>query len=104
MPIFDPFMSNQALAARIGHDVAGTTMLSATKSKGSATKLGDLIFGNWADFILCKWGSMMIETTREGGTAWANHEMQIKVTTETDFAIKRKESFIIAPYTISANQ
>lgn len=104
MPIFDPFMSNTALAARIGHDIAGTTMLSATKAKGSATKLGDLIFGNWADFILCKWGSMMIETTREGGTAWANHEMQIKVTTETDFAIKRKESFVIAPYAISANQ
>lgn len=103
MPLFDPFMSNQKLADRIGHDIAGTTLLSAAKTKGSGTALGDLIFGNWADFILCKWGSMMIETTREGGTAWANHEMQIKVTTETDFAIKRKESFIIAPYAKSAN-
>jgi HK97 family phage major capsid protein len=101
MPILDPFMSNQALAARIGHDVVGTTMLTNGKNKSSGTNLGDLIFGNWADFILCKWGSMMIETTREGGTAWANHEMQIKVTTECDFAVKRKEAFAIAPYTMS---
>lgn len=92
-PIFnwDPVVSPNGLTLRpsiLGFPFATTTQLVAS------TTVGELFFGDFSQIIIGQWGAMVLETSTEADTAFANHQLWLKGVMEVDIALRQPKSFV----------
>lgn len=78
----------------LGHTMRTTTQIPVNLTKGSGTDLTELIFGNWADFIIGTWGSIEIRATDTTTGAFTDNQTWIRAILETDGAVRIPESFV----------
>jgi HK97 family phage major capsid protein len=73
--------------------------VAANKTLGSGVNLSDLFYGSWEEFVYATWyGGMRIESTVEGGNAFVNDLMLFKAVMPVNFACRRPDTFVQAPF------
>lgn len=83
-----------------------TTQIPRTITKGSASTLTEVYFGNWADLVLAMWGGIEIRTSSEASdgteSAFLQNEIWYVLDVLMDVGVKRPESFCVATHVITA--
>lgn len=86
-----PIMSDAQFEAAIGYPWKVTTQLPITDVKSSSTDCSPIVFGNWQDAYLAKWGGLEIRLLMERGAeldqVWAVAFFRM------DFLVRRIKSF-----------
>lgn len=99
-PVFAPIVTMDQLAEYCGANFATTTQLPVDGTAGAGTDLSAVIGGNWQDFILAQWGSLVLESSRvagdNNGGAFSSHQVWFKAVMEVDFGLRHPESFVVA--------
>lgn len=78
-----------------GYRVARTNQVPANKSKGSATNLNSLIYGNFQDLIVASWSILEI-LPNPYGAGYAAGNVEIRALQTIDIQIRHAESFAAA--------
>lgn len=73
-----------------GYPWATSTQLRETLAGGTQM---DFLFGNFAEVLLGTWGGFRMEVTTEGGDAFLNDELWIKMVQYADIGLRHPESF-----------
>lgn len=82
--VFPPFASAQQLATIMGAKAVGeTTQLAAT----------EFVCGVFSELIVGIWGSLVLDATTTGGTAFEQHQLWVKAVMEVDSVVRHAESF-----------
>lgn len=78
--------------------------IAANKKKGSGINLSDLFYGSWEEMVYALWsGGMRIEQTTEGGNAFLQDLMLIRGIMPVNFAARRPDTFVQAPFVQTIN-
>lgn len=77
----------------LGYPVRTTTAVPITLGGGGNTS--ECYFAAWSELIWALFGGIVIEATKEGGTAFADHQVWVKIVAETDFAVRHAASFYV---------
>lgn len=81
----------------IGYGYETTTQLTAT----AAGSDGEVIFGNWSDYILGRWGGMELATSDQTSDAFAKRQVHILGVMTVDGNVRNVDSFVA---TVTAKQ
>ena len=81
----------------IGYGFETTTQLTAT----AAGSDGEIIFGNWSDYILGRWGGMELATSDQTSDAFAKRQVHILGVMSVDGNVRNVDSFVA---TVTAKQ
>ncbi len=88
----------------LGKAYSTTGLIPVDKTKGNGTALSDVFYGDWAQFMLATWwGGLRIESTTEGGNAFANDLMMIKAVLPFDVGLRRPDALACATYVKTIN-
>ena len=68
-----------------------TTTVPITNRPGNAESY--IVGGKWSDLMVGESGELLIETSTQADTAFATHQLWVKMVAEVDFAIRHSESF-----------
>jgi HK97 family phage major capsid protein len=88
-------MSDAKLAEAIGYKFATTTQIPATGTKNSGINLSEVIFGNWTELLIGRWGGMELMASTEAGDAFSKNQTWVRVIQEVDTAVRHAESFCL---------
>jgi len=73
--------------------------VASNKTLSTGHDLSDLFYGSWEEFVYATWyGGMRIESTVEGGNAFVNDLMLFKAVMPVNFACRRPDTFVQAPF------
>lgn len=86
---------NQPARTILGYPWFVSNQLPTNLTKGTGTSLAEVIFGNFDDLLIGRWGEMVIEATIEGGDTFAKHQIGIKAVQEYDIHSRHDESFAV---------
>tara|TARA_R110000787_G_scaffold8919_3_gene30915 strand:+ start:531 stop:1724 length:1194 start_codon:yes stop_codon:yes gene_type:complete len=75
----------------LGYKYATTTQL-ATVADGSKS----IIFGNWADLMIARWGGMRLLASDQSDDAFSKDQTHIRATMRVDVGIRHPESFTVS--------
>jgi len=77
-----------------GYPVRTSTQLTApTAAPASA---GSVMFGNWDDVMICRWGGMRLLASDTSDDAFSKDQTHIRATMRVDVALRHPESFSVA--------
>jgi HK97 family phage major capsid protein len=88
-------MDAAQLANYIGYPYLTTTAIPTSLSKGTATNLSYIIFGNWSELIVGQWAGMEIMASSETSDAFEKNQTWIRVIQEVDVAVRHPVSFCV---------
>ena len=97
-PLFDrdrDASKNQPARTLYGYPWFVSNQLPTNLTKGTGTNLAEVIFGNFEDLLIGRWGEMLIESTIEGGDTFKNHQLGVKAVQEYDIHSRHDESFAV---------
>ena len=80
----------------IGFPFKMTTRLPINLTKGANNDCSELLFGNWEDLLLARWGTLEIRTSTEAGTAFRYNQTWIRASLLGDVGVRHPESFCLA--------
>jgi HK97 family phage major capsid protein len=87
-----PILSDAALAQAIGYEWLVTTQLPITNTKGTASDCSPIVFGNWADLLVARWGGSEIRPLFERGAEY--DQVWFVLFFQMDVLRLRTESFV----------
>jgi HK97 family phage major capsid protein len=88
--------SDQAGMGRIAGYMAGSTShVPSSFTKGSASNLSGLIFGNWSDLIFGFWGAAEILANPYGEADFNRGSVSVRLMLTCDIQVRHAESFVI---------
>lgn len=76
----------------LGYPFRSTSAISTTLGAGAASRI---IWGNWANLLIGRWGGISILASDVAGNAMANNQTYIRIIQEMDVAVARGESFTV---------
>lgn len=91
--LIQPDPTGQAKGILLGYPVRTTTQIPI--NLGVGTDESEIYLGSWPELLWALFGGLVIEATTEGGDAFADHQVWVKVVTEVDFAVRHTESFFV---------
>jgi HK97 family phage major capsid protein len=80
----------------IGFPFRMTTRIPINLSKGTSTNCSELLFGNWEDLLIARWGTLEVRTSQEAGTAFRYNQTWIRASLLADVGVRHAESFCLA--------
>jgi HK97 family phage major capsid protein len=80
----------------IGFPFRMTTRLPINLTKGGSVDCSELLFGNWEDLLLARWGTLEIRTTQDAGTAFRYNQTWIRASMLGDVGLRHPESFVLS--------
>lgn len=88
-------MSDENLRNLLGYDFKTTTIIPANLSKGNASNLSPVFFGNWEELIIAQWGGMELFASSETSDAFEKNQTWIRVIQEVNFGLRHEKSFCV---------
>ena len=77
----------------LGHPYATTTSLTAVDT---ATAANSIIFGNWEDLLIARWGGLRLMASNTSDDAFSKDQTHIRGTIRVDVGLRHVESFAYA--------
>ena len=94
-------LSNQVIAegyadSILGHPYATTTSLTAFAAGGATSATNSIIFGNWEDLMVARWGGLRLMASSTSDDAFSKDQTHIRGTLRVDVGLRHVESFTYA--------
>ena len=80
----------------LGHRYATTTSLTAFAAGGAASATNSIIFGNWEDLMITRWGGLRLMASSTSDDAFSKDQTHIRGTIRVDVGLRHVESFTYA--------
>ena len=80
----------------IGFPFRMTTRIPINLTKGGSADCSELLFGNWEDLLIARWGTLEVRTSQEAGTAFRYNQTWIRASLLADVGVRHPESFCLA--------
>lgn len=94
----------QRARSAFGKDFVTSGLVRDTKSKGGTSRLSEVFYGDWSQFVVANWwGGMRIDASTQGGSAWANDLYSFRAIMPFDFGVRDTARFAIADYIKTIN-
>jgi len=93
--IFNPIMSDAALAEQLGYPLSATSQIPTNLAKGGGTNLSEVYLGNWQELIIGQWGGLEFMASSETSDAFQKVQTWIRVIQEVDIALRHAKSFCL---------
>ena len=85
---------SEGFADRIlGHEYATSTSLTAIFAGGAASATNSMIFGNWEDLLVMRWGGLRLMSSNVSDDAFQKDQTHIRGTIRMGVALRHVESF-----------
>jgi HK97 family phage major capsid protein len=85
---------SEGFADRIlGHPYATTTSLTAIFAGGAASATNSMIFGNWEDLMIMRWGGLNLLASNTSDDAFSKDQTHIRGTIRVGVALRHTDSF-----------
>jgi HK97 family phage major capsid protein len=91
-------LSNQVISEGfaqtiLGHPYATTTSLTAIFAGGATSATNSMIFGNWNDLLIARWGGLRLLASNTSDDAFSKDQTHIRGTIRVDVGLRHVESF-----------
>lgn len=94
----------QRARSAFGKDFVSSGLVRDTKSKGGTNRLSEVFYGNWENFVVANWwGGMRIDSSTQGGVAWAQDMYSFRAILPFDFGVRDAAQFAIGDYIKTIN-
>ena len=95
-PIFtwDPSIA-QPTRTILSYPWATTSQIPINLTKGSGVDLTEIYFANWADLLWATWGGLILDASREAGTAFTDNQTWVRAIQEVDIGVRHEQSFVL---------
>jgi len=94
----------QRARSAFGKDFVTSGLVRDDKSKGGTSRLSEVFYGDWSQFVVANWwGGMRIDASTQGGSAWANDLYGFRAILPFDFGVRDVSRFAIADYIKTIN-
>jgi len=80
----------------LGMPFRTTTRIPINLTKGGSVNCSEIIFGNWEDLLLARWGVLEIRASQDAGTAFRYNQTWIRASLLGDVGVRHPVSFCLA--------
>ena len=80
----------------LGHPYATTTSLTKFALDGATSATNSIIFGNWEDLMIARWGGLRLMASSTSDDAFSKDQTHIRGTIRVDVGLRHVESFTYA--------
>jgi HK97 family phage major capsid protein len=96
VPLGQQVVSEGYADSILGHPYATTTSLTAFAAGGAASATNSIIFGNWEDLMIARWGGLRLMASNTSDDAFSKDQTHIRGTIRVDVGLRHTESFSFA--------
>jgi len=93
VPLSNQIVSEGYADKILGHAYATTTSLTAFAAGGAASATNSMIFGNWEDLMIARWGGLRLMASNTSDDAFSKDQTHIRGTIRVDVGLRHVESF-----------